>query len=53
MILSVMTPADVVSEWHEICSVCEQFPLFVYKRLTKTTVEFKVNRRLSVMIIAI
>ena len=29
---------DVVGEWHEICSVREQFPLFVYKRLTKTTV---------------
>ena len=28
----------VVGEWHEICSVREQFPLFVYKRLTKTTV---------------
>ena len=27
--------------------------LFVYKRLTKTTVEFKMNRRSSVMIIAI
>ena len=31
---------DVVGEWREICSVCEQFPLFVYKRLTKTTVKF-------------
>ena len=45
--------ADVVGEWCEICSVREQFPLFAYKRLTKTTVEFKVNRRSSVMIIAI
>ena len=44
---------DVVGEWCEICSVREQFLLFVYKRLTKTTVEFKVNRRSSVMIIAI
>ena len=31
---------DVVGEWHEICSVRKQFLLFVYKRLTKTTVEF-------------
>ena len=45
--------ADVVGEWHKICSVREQFPLFVYKRLTKTTVEFKVNRYSSVMIIVI
>ena len=30
--------ADVVGEWREICSVRKQFPLFVYKRLTKTTV---------------
>ena len=45
--------ADVVSEWHEICSVREQFPLFVYKRLTKTTVSLKVNRRSSVMIIVV
>ena len=44
---------DVVSEWCKICSVREQFPLFAYKRLTKTTVEFKVNRHSSVMIIAI
>ena len=44
---------DVVSEWCKICSVHEQFLLFVYKRLTKTTVEFKVNRRSSVMIIAV
>ena len=44
---------DVVGEWRKICSVHEQFPLFVYKRLTKTTVGFKVNRRSSVMIIAI
>ena len=36
--------ADVVGEWREICSVREQFPLFVYKRLTKTTVSLKVNR---------
>ena len=28
----------VVGEWCEICSVHEQFPSFVYKRLTKTTV---------------
>ena len=33
--------ADVVGEWREICSVREQFPLFVYKRLTKTTVSLK------------
>ena len=45
--------ADVIGEWCEICSVHEQFPLFVYKRLTKTIVEFKVNRRSSVMIIAV
>ena len=44
---------DVVGKWHEICSVREQFLLFVYKRLTKTAVEFKVNRHSSVMIIAI
>ena len=30
--------AGVVGEWCEICSVHEQFPLFVYKRLTKPTV---------------
>ena len=30
--------ADVVGKWREICSVREQFPLFVYKRLDKTTV---------------
>ena len=40
---------DVVGEWHDICSVREQFPLFVYKRLTKTTVSLKVNRHSSVM----
>ena len=45
--------ADVVGEWCEICSVREQFPLFVYKRLTKTIVEFKVNRHSSIMIIAV
>ena len=45
--------ADVVGEWHKICSVRKQFPLFVYKRLTKTTVSFKMNRCSSVMIIAI
>ena len=33
--------ADVVGEWREICSVRKQFPLFVYKRLTKTTVSLK------------
>ena len=44
---------DVVGEWCEICSVHKQSPLFVYKRLTKTIVEFKVNRHSSVMIIAI
>ena len=44
---------DVVGEWHEICSVREQFPLFVCKRLAKTTVSLKVNRRLSVMIIVV
>ena len=44
---------DVVGEWHEICSVREQFPLFVYKRLTKTTVSLKVNRHSSVMIIVV
>ena len=44
---------DVVSEWHKICSVHKQFPLFVYKRLTKTTVELKMNRHSSVMIIAV
>ena len=33
--------ADVVGKWHEICSVREQFPFFVYKRLTKTTVSLK------------
>ena len=32
---------DVVGEWREICSVCKQYPLFVYKRLTKTTVSLK------------
>ena len=32
---------DVVGEWREICSVREQFPLFVYKRLTKNNSEFK------------
>ena len=36
--------ADVVGEWREICSVREQFLLFVCKRLTKTTVSLKVNR---------
>ena len=45
--------ADVVGEWREFCSVREQFPLFVYKRLTKTTVSLKVNRHSSVMIIAV
>ena len=44
---------DVVSEWCEICSVRKQFPLFVYKRLTKTIVEFKVIRHSSIMIIAV
>ena len=44
---------DVVGEWHEICSVHEQFSLFVYKRLTKTTVSLQVNRRSSVMIIVV
>ena len=44
---------DVVGEWREICSVHEQFPLFVYKRLTKTTVSLKVNRCSSVMIIVV
>ena len=33
--------AVIVGEWHEICSVREQFFLFVCKRLTKTTVSFK------------
>ena len=36
--------AGIVGEWREICSVCEQFLLFVCKRLTKTTVSLKVNR---------
>ena len=36
--------ANVVGEWREICSVRKQFPLFVYKRLTNTTVSLKVNR---------
>ena len=45
--------ADVVGEWREICSAHEQYPLFVYKRLTKTTVSLKVNRRSSVMIIVV
>ena len=45
--------ADVVGEWRKICSVREQFPLFVYKRLTKTTVSLKVNRHSSVMIIVV
>ena len=34
----------IVGEWREICSVHEQFLLFVCKRLTKTTVSLKVNR---------
>ena len=33
-----------VGKWREICSVREQFLLFVCKRLTKTTVSLKVNR---------
>ena len=45
--------ADVVGEWREICSVYEQFLVFVYKRLNKTTVEFKVDRHSPVMIIAV
>ena len=36
--------AGIVGEWREICSVREQFLLFVCKRLTKTTVSLKVNR---------
>ena len=36
--------AGIVGEWRYICSVCEQFLLFVCKRLTKTTVSLKVNR---------
>ena len=36
--------AGTVGEWREICSVREQFLLFVCKRLTKTTVSLKVNR---------
>ena len=32
--------AVIVGEWREICSVREQFFLFVCKRLTKTTVSF-------------
>ena len=33
--------AVIVGKWREICSVREQFLLFVCKRLTKTTVSFK------------
>ena len=33
--------AGIVGEWCEICSVREQFLLFVCKRLTKTTVSLK------------
>ena len=36
--------AGIVGEWCKICSVHEQFLLFVCKRLTKTTVSLKVNR---------
>ena len=36
--------AGIVGEWRKICSVHEQFLLFVCKRLTKTTVSLKVNR---------
>ena len=36
--------AGIVGEWRDICSVREQFLLFVCKRLTKTTVSLKVNR---------
>ena len=36
--------AGIVGEWREICSVREQFLLFVCKRLTKTTLSLKVNR---------
>ena len=36
--------AGIVGEWHEICSVREQFLLFVCKRLTETIVSLKVNR---------
>ena len=36
--------AGIVDEWRKICSVREQFLLFVCKRLTKTTVSLKVNR---------
>ena len=36
--------AGIVGEWRKICSVREQFLLFVCKRLTKTTVSLKVNR---------
>ena len=39
--------AGVVGEWREICSVHEQFPLFVYKRLTKTTVSLDENSFVS------
>ena len=45
--------ADVVGEWLEICSVREQFLLFVWKRLTKTTVSLKVNRHFVNCIIAV
>ena len=38
---------NVVGEWREICSVRKQFPLFVYKRLTKTIVSLKMNRTVS------
>ena len=36
--------AGIIGQWREICSVREQFLLFVCKRLTKTTVSLKVNR---------
>ena len=36
--------AGIIGEWREICSVREQFLLFVCKRLTKTTVSLRVNR---------
>ena len=36
--------AGIIGKWHEICSVREQFLLFVCKRLTETIVSLKVNR---------